>query len=209
MNLDGSSYISDDIREKYISAFVGTDRRIPDNPATNQWSLLGRLLKEINARFLEESTTLGDGTVVPKSELFKKKIEAVRDEILFSVTDDEGTNLMAALAEILQAEVSRQLCCNNSAFSIDLNIYDPWNFFKTLQIIVEEESSGLTLRASELGMGVQASITIALLKAYSKLKLRNRTPIIIDEPELYLHPQARRNFSGYCRSLPTLERKFS
>jgi hypothetical protein len=28
-------------------------------------------------------------------------------------------------------------------------------------------------------MGVQASITIAILKAYSKLKLKNNTPILL------------------------------
>ena len=43
-------------------------------------------------------------------------------------------------------------------------------------------------------MGVQASLTIAILRAYSKLKLKNQTPLFIDEPELYLHPQARRKF---------------
>lgn len=201
LNLDGTDYISDDIREKYTSAFIGTDRRVPDNPATSQWSLLGRLLKEINSRFLKENTTLENGTVVPKSKLFEERIKEIRDEILFSVTDDEGTNLMSALSEIMQEEISRQLCCGNSAFSVDLNIYDPWNFFRTLQIIVEEESSGLVFRASELGMGVQASITIAILKAYSRLKLHNRTPIFIDEPELFLHPQARRNFFRILQEL--------
>lgn len=50
------------------------------------------------------------------------------------------------------------------------------------------------MRASEMGMGVQASLTIAILRAYSQLKLKNHTPIFIDEPELYLHPQARRKF---------------
>ena len=35
---------------------------------------------------------------------------------------------------------------------------------------------------------------VAILKAYSRLKLKNSTPIIIDEPELFLHPQGRRNF---------------
>ena len=44
-------------------------------------------------------------------------------------------------------------------------MYDPWNLFRTLQIMVNEEDTGLTFRASELGMGVQASITIAILKA--------------------------------------------
>ena len=50
-------------------------------------------------------------------------------------------------------------------------------------------------------MGVQASITIAILKAYSKLKLNNNTPIFIDEPELFLHPQGRRNFYKIIREL--------
>ena len=50
-------------------------------------------------------------------------------------------------------------------------------------------------------MGVQASITIAILKAYSKLKLKNQTPILIDEPELFLHPQGRRNFYKIIRNL--------
>ena len=45
-----------------------------------------------------------------------------------------------------------------------------------------------------MGMGVQASLTIAILRAYSRLKLKNQTPLFIDEPELYLHPQARRKF---------------
>lgn len=67
--------------------------------------------------------------------------------------------------------------------------------------MVNEAETGLTFRASELGMGVQASITIAILKAYSQLKLKNQTPIFIDEPELYLHPQGRRNFHRIIREL--------
>ena len=135
-----------------------------------------------------------DGTTVTKAEEFKRRMELIRDELLFSITDGDGTNLMQELKRILQEETARQLNCSPSDLSIDLNAYDPWNLYRTLQIFVTEQSSGVQMRASEMGMGVQASLTIAILRAYSQLKLRNHTPIFIDEPELYLHPQARRKF---------------
>ncbi|WP_461487599.1 ATP-dependent nuclease [Phascolarctobacterium succinatutens] len=202
LNIDGNGYVSDDIRQKYISAFIGPDRKIVDNPASNRWSLLGRLLRDINARFLTETMTDPyDGEVKAKSELFKSEMQRIRDEFLFSVKDEYENNVMETFTNILRTETARQLNRKPSDFNVDLNMYDPWNLFKTLQIMVNEAETGMTFRASELGMGVQASITIAILKAYSQLKLKNQTPIFIDEPELYLHPQGRRNFHSIIRDL--------
>lgn len=193
LNFNGG-YISDEVRSRYIAASVGADRRIVDNPASNQWTLLGRMLKEFNAQLDEDMIVGSDGATVTKAEEFKRRMELIRDELLFSITDGDGTNLMQELKRILQEETARQLNCSPSDLSIDLNAYDPWNLYRTLQIFVTEQSSGVQMRASEMGMGVQASLTIAILRAYSQLKLRNHTPIFIDEPELYLHPQARRKF---------------
>ena len=193
LNFNGG-YIKDEVRSKYIAASVGADRRIVDNPASNQWTLLGRMLKEFNARLDEDMIVGSDGATVTKAEEFKRRMELIRDELLFSITDGDGTNLMQELKRILQEETARQLNCSPSELSIDLNAYDPWNLYRTLQIFVTERGSGVQMRASEMGMGVQASLTIAILRAYSQLKLKNHTPIFIDEPELYLHPQARRKF---------------
>lgn len=201
LNLDGFQYVSDDIRQRYISALIGSDRKVSENPATNRWTLLGRLLRDINARFEEEKILLPDGSEESKVNLFKQEMERIRDEILFSVTDSDGNNLMQQFVSLLGLETARQLNRTPDEFRIDLNMYDPWNFYRTLQIMVNEAETGMTFRASELGMGVQASITIAILKAYSKLKLKNQTPILIDEPELFLHPQGRRNFYKIIRDL--------
>lgn len=202
LNIDGSGYVTDDLRQSYISAFIGADRKINENPATNRWTILGRLLRDINARFLEESIIDSEtGEVKPKSEVFKGEMQRIRDDILFSVKDNAGNNLMESFTNILSTETARQLNRMPSDFNVDLNMYDPWNLFRTLQIMVNEAETGMTFRASELGMGVQASITIAILKAYSKLKLKNQTPIFVDEPELYLHPQGRRNFHRIIRDL--------
>ncbi len=193
LNYDGN-YANSDIRDKYLSASIGPDRGIRENPASNQWTLLGRMLKDFNERLYEETMPGKDGVPVRKADAYKERMEEIRDEILFSITDDNGNNLMSELMGIMQDETSRQLNCSPNELSIDLNAYDPWNLFKTLQIFVTEQATGTQMRAVDMGMGVQASLTIAILRAYSKLQLRNQTPIFIDEPELYLHPQARRQF---------------
>lgn len=180
LNLDGNQFVTDEIRQRYVSALIGADRKVSDNPATNRWTLLGRLLRDINARFMKE-TVLDPDTLedISKAELFKKEMERVRNDILFSVKDENGHNLMQWFVSILGEETARQLNRAPDDFNVDLNMYDPWNFYRTLQIIVHEAETGMTFRASELGMGVQASITIAILKAYSKMKLKNQTPILV------------------------------
>lgn len=193
LNYD-NGYIKDEERARYISASVGPNRRMRDNPASSQWTLLGRMLKDFNERLYEETIQNDFGEDITKAEAFKQRMEGIRDDILFSIKDDNGTNLMGELKSILQEETARQLNCSPNDLKIDLNTYDPWNLFKTLQIFVTEQASGVQMRAADMGMGVQASLTIAILRAYSKLRLRNNTPIFIDEPELYLHPQARRQF---------------
>lgn len=201
LNLD-RNFVSDDDRQRYVSASIGADRKLAENPATNRWTLMGRLLLDINKRFQsEEMINPITGETLKKSDYFKQSMQHIRDYTLFSVKDDDGNNLMQRFVEILGSETARQLNRIPSDFNVDLNMYDPWNLYRTLQIMVKEAETGMTFRASELGMGVQASITIAILKAYSQLKLNNHTPILIDEPELFLHPQGRRNFYNIIRDL--------
>ena len=78
------------------------------------------------------------GEVMPKSEAFKAEMQRVRDDILFSVKDESGNNLMETFTNILRTETARQLNREPSDFNVDLNMYDPWNLFRTLQIMVNE-----------------------------------------------------------------------
>lgn len=201
LNLN-NSYISNEDREKYVSSFIGVDREISDYLPSSKYTLIGRFLQDVNDKFnneVEINEETGERTL--KSEEFKNKLVKLRDEYLFSVKDNDGNNIMEEFKNILQEETAKQLNKQIEDFDVDLNLYDPWNFYKTLQLTVHESDMNLNFRASELGMGVQASITIAILKAYSKLKLNNNTPIFIDEPELFLHPQGRRNFYKIIREL--------
>lgn len=50
-------------------------------------------------------------------------------------------------------------------------------------------------------MGLQSSLTIALLRAYAKIKKSNKAVIAIEEPEIFLHPQAQRHFYNLLREI--------
>lgn len=65
-------------------------------------------------------------------------MEEIRDQILFSIEDEDGTNLMGELSRIMQEETAHQLNCSPNDLTVDLNAYDPWNLYKTLQIFVTE-----------------------------------------------------------------------
>ncbi len=191
-------YCTDETRRKYCIAHVGVDREITEYLPANRWSLLGRLLQQINDMFIEEKI---DGSTTLKSDKLKEDLDKIRDELLFSVKDQDGNKIMDKFVTILREEFTKQMNCSNCEVSLNFNLYNPWNFYKTLQLIVREEELNQDFQASELGMGFQASITIAILKAYASLKLKNQPPIFIDEPELFLHPQAQRNFYKILREL--------
>lgn len=197
-----NNYLNDIDRQRYCSAYLGVDRAILDYMPSNRWSLLGRILFDINSMFKkDEVVDEVTGEVTKKTDLFKQGIEKIRDEVLFTVRDEHGTEVMRQFIQTLQKESAKQLNRPDQDFKIDLNLYDPWNFFRTLQMVVHENDLNLSFQASNLGMGVQASISIAVLKAYAQIKLNNSTPLFIDEPELFLHPQAQRNFFKVLQEL--------
>lgn len=188
------------LREKFCCAYIGNERTIVDYLPSDRWSLLGRLLQDINKKFLEEKIQDGEKEI-SKSEKLKEDLDKIRDNLLFSVENAEGKRIMSDFIDIIKKESAEQLNRNIDDFEVNLNLYDPWDFYRTLQIIVNEKDINLKFPASQLGMGAQASITVAILKAYSEIKLGGENPIFIDEPELFLHPQAQRNFYKILRKL--------
>ena len=90
LNLD-YNYVSDDDRQRYVSASIGADRRLAENPATNRWTLMGRLLLDINKQFQkEEMTDPQTGETIKKTDYFKQSMQHIRDFTLFSVQDQKN-----------------------------------------------------------------------------------------------------------------------
>jgi len=176
------SWANTESREKFPFIFVDVNRSIQEHMASNRWTILGRLLLDINREFQDDSNRV---------ERFKRKIKEVQD-ILKEVSE------FSQLADLVRSEAASQLRRTPQDFSVEMEPFDPWNFYRTIQILVEDD--GLKFQASEMGMGLQTSLTIALFRAYSQL--RHGDAIIgIEEPEIFLHPQAQRHFYGILQEL--------
>lgn len=185
-----SSYINDEERQKYALVHLGTDRKISEYMPSNRWTLLGRLLLDINEEFKSDSSRVAN---------FEAEMKKIRDDLLFNV---EG---FRELVEIVKNESASQLSKSPDDFEVDFQLYDPWHFYRTLQIIVKEAikqgEDKISFQASQMGMGLQSSLTIALLRAYAKIKKSDKAVIAIEEPEIFLHPQAQRHFYNLLRDI--------
>jgi putative ATP-dependent endonuclease of OLD family len=179
-----SPYTRRDTREACPLIRLGIDRSIRQQQATNRWTLLGRLLLEINAQLRRSPERMAE---------FEETMAILRDDILASVP------MFQALAETLRVESARQLQRSEDEIAVELALHDPWNFYRTLQLVIEE--CGMRFRAEQMGMGLQSSLTIALLRAYARIAKEGRAVIAIEEPELFLHPLARRQFYNLLREM--------
>ena len=83
------------------------------------------------------------------------------------------------------------------ALDLDLKAVDVKEFFKAGDLYVTDSTTGDRRRFDEMGTGAQRAIQMALIRYLAEARTRegsspSRRLLLIDEPELYLHPQGVR-----------------
>lgn len=69
--------------------------------------------------------------------------------------------------------------------------YEPWQYYRQFKLSINQNGKDVPIET--LGEGVQRLAIIALYRTYLKKHGRNeRAILLIEEPESYLHPQARK-----------------
>ena len=185
-------YCRGEDREKFKVAYIGVEREINDFLPASRWSLLGRFLKKADNLLKKDENKVRE---------LKEKLDKIRDDILLSVKDENKEKIVENFIAVLKEEAMNQLNLKGKNINIDFNLYDPWNLYRTFQIIIEDPDTEIKLTPADMGMGLQSSLSVAILRAYSELHLTNEPPIVIDEPELFLHPNAQRNFYNILKKL--------
>lgn len=166
--------VGTDLRESKRILFIDHRRSVAQHIPGVRGSILGRLLERARKEFSSEPE-------------FKDAYEQAM-EVLRTAEVREIEETIAKTAKQMLGFLGRDI---SKSIDIRFGFADPANPFNSLRIQYEE--SGLLIPGEELGLGIQSAIVVGVFEAYRQLGGKFGT-VVIEEPEMYLHPQAQRYF---------------
>ena len=190
--------VSRDLRDKLPFIYVGVQREYDRQAPGSRWSVLRRLLNEVNTEFLNDKKEIKvqkpDGSVekMTRKQAFES---AVKDAYGYLRTER-----FVEIEERLAANAVEQMGLDPGSDKVELHFesHDPSNASRSLQLYVEQ--MGITSPAGEIGAGLQSAIVVAIFRTYEELK-KEGAVFALEEPEAFLHPHRARYFAAVLRSL--------
>jgi len=189
-----------EVRDAIPLIYIGTNRSLKEQLPSARYSLLRQMFEDINRRLQDTSDTVTvkrqDGTEeqVPRIERFR----ALMRSALMLLRTDAFTQVEAAI----KRNVLRQLGFDPTADADKIDLYftplDSFDFYKTLDLLVKEDS--FTISAQEMGEGMQNAIVLAILQAFEETQKQGAI-LLIEEPEMFLHPQMQRSLYKTLRRI--------
>lgn len=176
------------IKEDFPCTYLGADRTFDKHLAFYDWTLIGRIRKAFHRRI----TPALNGTI---QDHFEGLIQHFDDVPGFAQFKQDFTTYFSQLLPLTTTKIG-----------ITFKPYTPANLFKSMQILaLDKDQDNSPLDVDELGEGARNIILISLLRSYAKnLKSHGEQIsgiLALEEPELFLHPQARRHMSRVLREL--------
>ncbi len=173
MNVGGG--LRDQARVLSISEIRNVSSQLPGR----RGSILARLLSEVRNSFLRDA----EGERTAFTEEYGEAVESLR------------TDAVKQIESTIEDTARRMLGFKGSAstnrLGIQFGFADPGNPHTALRLLCRQ--GDLLLPAEALGLGEQSAIVVGLFEAFRQQGSTLNT-ITIEEPEMYLHPQAQRYF---------------
>jgi putative ATP-dependent endonuclease of OLD family len=168
------SNIKDDFPCTYLSA----NRDLAKNMQFRSYELMGKIAKAFNDKIKDDAKT----ELNQKFDEIMKILDTIKE---FSNFKKDFSNYF----DDLQSDSPYKL-------KVDFKAFSPLNYFKTINILANDSSvnDDFDIDPVELGEGNKSLMLFALIRSYAKNFKQEATGILaIEEPEIYLHPQARRH----------------
>ena len=184
INGDDAFYNQDQFKKLCHFIFIPSERQLSSELRVSHWTMLGKLMKLIYENYLHHI-----GNEQTLKDEFSKKIKPAKDflEMDFSSTDVTFKKFV---------DIFKKHCKENSAglaneFEPVLDIYNLNWFYKTLQIHVKENFPDKEFDSEDVGAGMQNLLLVSIFQTYAEL-MGGKVIFGVEEPEIYLYPQAQR-----------------
>lgn len=186
---DGNSgngyYMNDEFKKSCHFIFITSERQLASELRVSHWTMLGKLMRLVYENYIIQYS--GNEQNLKKD--FTEKIKPAKDFLENDFSADKVTFKKFA-------DIFKKHCKENSAglaneFDPVLDIYNLNWFYKTLQIHVKENFPDRNFDSEEVGAGMQNLLLVSIFQTYAEL-MGGKVIFGIEEPEMYLYPQAQR-----------------
>ena len=178
-------YVKNELREKFALVTIDANRNLQYHLGySSKWTFMSRIARSFD-------DLLKSGAYDTQKRIIKESFDTIKSAFLeVQEFSDFETKLKRYFKEQIKEE----------SYDLELNFeaYNPINYFKSLQLIAKED--GKLIDLSQLGDGMKNLLMLAFFRSYAK-SFRHDAIIAIEEPEIYLHPHARRHLYKIFREL--------
>jgi predicted ATP-dependent endonuclease of OLD family len=187
-------YLNEEFKKQCHFIYIPANRDLKDEMRVSTWTLLGKLMKLVQENYIETFVGGEDKLKDKFTEIMQPPKDFLEEDFhLDKVTFKKFKDTFQKYCEFNSAGLA-------NSFNPTLDIYNINWFYKTLQIIIKEDFIDKTFDAEEVGSGMQNLILLSIFQTYAEL-MGGKAILAIEEPEIYLYPQAQRELYKSMQSL--------